>query len=95
MCRILEYKTREQKFIDWLNEVFKRNKLPQQKNIKNALMLWEVKKNKHDSTIMHARFNCDIEELERYRDALNELIFQRKMRKFLAENIADFIEYIE
>ena len=95
MCKILEYKTREQKLIDWLDKVFKKNKFPQQKNIKNALMLWEVKKNKYNSIIMHARFNCDIEELERYRDALNELIFQRKMRKFLTENIADFIEYIK
>ena len=92
MCKILEYKTREQQFVGWLNEVFEKNELPQQKNIQNALLLWEVKEDK--STIMHARFNCDIEELETYRDVLNELIFERKMRKFLAENIGDFLQYI-
>lgn len=94
MCKIIEFKTREEKFKDWVSIVLKNNKLPQQKNIKSALLLWEVKK-KNDRTLMHARFNCDIEELERYRDALNELIFQRKVRRFLELNINDFLEYID
>lgn len=92
---IIDYKTRQQQFLEWLQEVIEVN-FKDSKQIENAILVWAEKDEKGKIKTMHARFNTlDISDVEYFRDCLNDFVQERKFDEFLRDHIGDYLEYIE
>ncbi len=92
---VVDYKTRQQQFLEWLKEVIEVN-FKQNEQIEDAILIWNKKNEKGETKTVHARFNItNISDVEYYRDCLNDYILYRKFDDFMREHISDYLEYVE
>ena len=87
--KLLEFKTRKQKFDKWIEEVKKENFDNQE--IQSALFIWEVPPTKKGYQAVHCRFNCDLEQLKWFHRELGEYIKEREFDKYLTEHLHEYI----
>ena len=86
--KLLEFKTRKQKFNEWLEEVKKVNFDNQE--IQSALFLWELPPTKEGYQGTSCRFNCDLDQLKWFHRQLGEYIKEREFDKYLSEHLKDY-----
>ena len=95
MGKIIEFKTRSKLLKEWLKEVIKINALTKNNDVKSAIIMWEERNEKGESVLMHAKYNCGMEEFEWMKNCLDAHIFNLKVDEYLRKNIGDYIDYIE
>jgi hypothetical protein len=95
MDNIIEFKTRSKLLKEWLKEVIKINALTKNNDVKSAIIMWETKDKNGNSVLMHAKYNCGMQEFEWMRNCMDAQVFNMKMDEYLKKNIGKYIEYIE
>lgn len=91
---VVDYKTRQQQFLEWLKEVIDVN-FKGNEQIEDAILIWNRKDEKGNIKTVHSRFNIsNVSDVEYYRDCLNDYILNRKFDDFLREHIGDYLEYV-
>lgn len=92
--KIVDYKTRQQQFLEWIKEVIEIN-FKETEQIQDAILIWSKKDEKGNTQTVHSRFNiCSVADVEYYRDCLNDYILNRKFDDYLKEHIGDYLEYV-
>ena len=91
--KILEFKTREEQFEDWFNEVKRTNF--DGKRIESALFIWELPPTEDGYQATHCKFNCDLDQLKWFHRELGEYIKEREFDEFMKKHVNEYIEYIE
>lgn len=92
MSKILEFKSKKQKFTEWLKDIKKVNF--DNNDINSALFIWELPPDKDGYQTTHCRFNCDLDQLKFFHRQLGEFIKELEFDKYLTEHIGDYIELI-
>lgn len=92
MSKIVEFKTKQTKFKEWLQEVNKLNF--ENKDIESAIIIWETKDNQNKCIANHARFNCDLSNMQWFKECLCEKVKELEFDKFMREHINEYIEFI-
>ena len=90
MAEVIPFKTKSERFNDWVDEVLSSNELLE-KSPENAMIIWydgDTKKG------MYARYNCDLDTLDYFKSCFEDLIRDLRFRQFLREHIHEFLEYI-
>ena len=90
---VVDYKSRQQQFLEWLQAVVEIN-FKQKRQIENAVLIWSEKDKQGNIKARHSRFNYKLEDFEFFNDAMKEFILNRKFDEFLREHISDYLEYI-
>lgn len=91
--KVVDYKTRQQLFLEWLQTVVEIN-FKRKRNIENAILLWTEQDKQGNIKTKHARFNCKLNDYEFFKDCMKEFILNRRFDEFLREHIGDYLEYI-
>lgn len=89
---ILEFKTRQQQFEEWFEEVRKVNFEGQE--IKSALFIWELSPTKDGFIATHCKFNCPLDQLKWFHRELGNYIRDREFDEYLRNHIQEYIEFI-
>ena len=92
MSKIVEFKSKQTEFKEWLQEVVKENF--ENKNIESAIFIWEIEDENGFSTAMEAIFNCDLKNKKWFYNSLGENIRELEFDKFMREHVKDYIEII-
>lgn len=92
MSKIVEFKSKQTKFKEWVQEVVKENF--EDKNIESAIFIWEIEDENGFSTAMEAKFNCDLKNKKWFYYSLGENIRELEFDKFMREHVKDYIEII-
>lgn len=95
MAKVIDIKTKSRTFGDWLEEVIDTNELRNNNKIPNAMIIWEKTNDEGNTTLTHARFNVDTDELDWYIRCMQEQLYEWKLEEYLIANIDKFIQYIE
>lgn len=94
-AKVINIKTKNQTFKDWLREVIELNKLDENfGDVSSAIFFWESKDEEGKPVAQCARFNINLEELDWYKRCLEGTLEDLRLRNFLRDNIGDFIQYI-
>ena len=91
--KVVDYKTRQQLFLEWLQTVVEIN-FKRKRNIENAVLLWAETDEQGRTNTKHARFNCKLSDFEFFNACMKEFILNRKFDEFLREHIGDYLEFI-
>lgn len=92
MSKIVEFKSKQTRFNEWLEEVNERNF--KGKDIESAIIIWETKDKNGESTANHARFNCDLLNRKWFHRCLGENIKELEFDEYLRKHIHEYIEFI-
>lgn len=92
MSKIVEFKSRQTKFKEWIQEVTEENF--KDKKIESAIFMWETQDEKGYSTAHYCWFNCDLDNRKWFHRCLNEKIKEEEFDKFMREHVKDYIEII-
>ena len=90
--KVLDFKTRQQQFKEWLKEVEKENF--ENKEVISAVFMWEYPKTKEGYQGLSCGFNCPLDQLKWFHRELGELIKEREFDKYLTEHLAEYIELV-
>lgn len=92
--KIVDYKSKQQKAVEWLQEVIQQN-FTEAKNIESACMFWVEKKENGKFQPNIAYFEMpDTEDFEYIAGCLKDFILNRKIDDYLKEHIGDYLEYV-
>lgn len=92
MSKIVEFKSKQTKFKEWVQEVIKENF--EDVNIESAIFIWETKDEKGYSKATEARFKCDLNNKKWFYNSLGENIRELEFDKFMREHIDEYVEFI-
>lgn len=90
MSKVVDIKTKEQLFTDWLDDVVKVNNLAASQPT-SAMLLWASKSDDGVQVANSARCNVTTEVLEWWHMCMADELFERKMNKFFTQNLDRYI----
>lgn len=89
MSKVIDIKTKEQTFPDWLKDVTETNF--KHSSPRAVLLVWED----DEGTANQCRWNCDVKTFLWFSECMKDKALLLKFDKFMKENINEYIEYIE
>jgi len=87
MAKVREFKTKAEKFEEWKQAVFQDAFFLQKESVKSVLICWEDQDEKGEPMVMHARFNVDPEQLDWFKRAMEDQLFNLKLDKYMRDNL--------
>lgn len=95
VAKVINIKTKNQTFKDWLREVIEANKLDENfGDVSSAVFFWESKDEEGRTVAKCTKFNAGLEELDWYKRCLELEVNNERFHQYLVDNIAHYIEYI-
>lgn len=92
MSKIVEFKSKQTRFKEWLEEVNELNF--KDKEIESAMIIWETKDKNGESIANHVHLNCDLSNRKWFHRCLGENIKELEFDEYLRKHLNEYIEFI-